>query len=388
MYKDFDYILRREYFGYLLFNPQKKHVRGMKKREGDYFLSKNKKKKKILVLENIQVSGALTIPIKIFLDITNRCNLCCKHCLSSSGTQNIQELSFRDIKTLADSLVKMGVFKIKIGGGEPFLHSEIWDIFEYLSKCGFLISVSTNGTIINERLAKRIKDFKIKISVSIDGQESTHDNLRVSGSYKKAVRALAALQNVGLEPTIRTTLYDGKSSNLEDMIWLAKFASQKKVVLKIRRTRPAGRAIDNNMIFSRPSKRFWEIIKALNKFSNVDLEDIFNLKSKRSNIFGVWFDCRGGTSSAYVSVGGKISPCVFLGEDFFSGNIKTNSFISVWRNGRGFQKIREIFAKGNPLCQKCPRNLICKGECRAIAHFATGDWQANDPCCPIINKIV
>ena len=254
--------------------------------------------------------------------------------------------------------------------------------------CGFIVSLSTNGSIVDEEIASRIKELDIKISVSIDGKRSTHDKLRVRGSYDKAVRAIDTLKAVGVNPAIRSTLFAGEFSNLHDMIWLAKFALQKNLILKIRRVRPAGRAISNKLIFMKSTLDFWKIVKQLNTFSWVDLEDIFNFNNERKNIFNAWFDCGAGTRSVYVNMEGNVSPCIFLGKNFYSGNIESESFINIWRLGKGFKKIRMIVVEGNPLCKKCSRNQICKGECRAIAHFATNDWQANDPCCPVLSGIL
>ncbi len=103
--------------------------------------------------------------------ITKTCNFRCIYCgnggeATASEKQNIS-LDF--IKQYVSIAIELGINKIRITGGEPFLHPEIKEIIEWLGETGLYVLVNTNGSKIRNNMnwLKRIPNT-IKFAVSFD----------------------------------------------------------------------------------------------------------------------------------------------------------------------------------------------------------------------------
>src|SRR5579872_6057418 len=76
-------------------------------------------------------SHGLDAPICLTWELTYACNLACVHCLSSSGRRDPAELTPAEARTVVDEMVDMKVFYVNIGGGEPMLRPDFFDLVGY-----------------------------------------------------------------------------------------------------------------------------------------------------------------------------------------------------------------------------------------------------------------
>ena len=106
-----------------------------------------------------QLKGGLDAPICLTWELTYACNLECIHCLSSSGRRDPRELSTEQAKAVLDELAALQVFYINIGGGEPMVRRDFFDIIEYSVSKGIGVKFSTNGAYIDSEKAKRLTDM-------------------------------------------------------------------------------------------------------------------------------------------------------------------------------------------------------------------------------------
>jgi MoaA/NifB/PqqE/SkfB family radical SAM enzyme len=114
--------------------------------------------------------AGLRAPVNLTWEITLQCNLRCAHCLSDSGIAAPDELSARQCLILVDELTALKVFQVNIGGGEPFIRKDFLDLLSYAHAKGLVTCVSTNGTVIDDDLAKRLAKLKmLYLQVSLDG---------------------------------------------------------------------------------------------------------------------------------------------------------------------------------------------------------------------------
>ena len=238
------YIARKEHYGWLLFNPVTQVIQRV-----NYDYIKRLKKRGVSIREVVNpiIEGALSAPIKVFIDVTSYCNLQCLHCLSASTPQNKIFLPYEHIHALIEECHDFGVFIIKLGGGEPILRDDLWKIVDLIWDKGMAISMSTNGTMLNDEIIHNLKKYNIDISVSIDGDENMHDYIRGKGVYKKAINALKRLKKAGINPSIRFTLM---TINLTTVKHVVKLSSDLNIRLKVRRARPQKRTIENNLVVS------------------------------------------------------------------------------------------------------------------------------------------
>ena len=98
----------------------------------------------------------LDAPICLTWELTYACNLSCVHCLSSSGRRDPRELSTPEAKAVIDELERMQVFYVNIGGGEPTVRKDFWELVDYATAHHVGVKFSTNGVNINADIAQRL----------------------------------------------------------------------------------------------------------------------------------------------------------------------------------------------------------------------------------------
>jgi radical SAM protein with 4Fe4S-binding SPASM domain len=143
------------------------------------------------------------------LQITARCNLECRHCYL--GERESAELPTETIIRVLEEFERMQGLRLLISGGEPLLHHDFWTINGALSGFGFRSVLMTNGTLIDREIAERLEVDEVQ--VSLDGVGDSHDLLRGTGSFNKALNAIRELRQVGKDVSVATMIHTG---NLKD----------------------------------------------------------------------------------------------------------------------------------------------------------------------------
>ena len=147
-----------------------------------------------------QFEHGLDAPICLTWELTYACNLACVHCLSSSGKRDPRELSTRQCKDIIDELERMQVFYVNIGGGEPTVRPDFWELVDYATAHHVGVKFSTNGVRITPEVAARLaaSDY-VDVQISLDGATAeVNDAVRGPGSFAMAIRALENLAAAGL----------------------------------------------------------------------------------------------------------------------------------------------------------------------------------------------
>lgn len=99
-----------------------------------------------------------TAPLIVVWNVTSLCNLNCIHCYFYSEEHNTKdELSTEDAKIFIDDISEFGVKILLFSGGEPLLRNDIFELASFAEGRGIKPVLSTNGTLIGEEVAKRIK---------------------------------------------------------------------------------------------------------------------------------------------------------------------------------------------------------------------------------------
>lgn len=147
-----------------------------------------------------------------WIEITNRCNLRCRHCYNESDGSRNSVMSLQDYKRVVDALLKLGVDKIQIIGGEPFLESQLLKemIQHAVGKFDF-IEVFTNGTLIAPFWFDFLAANKIHVALSIYSHESKmHDAVtNCSGSWEKTNKTITELKAHGIPYRVCNVLMRG-----------------------------------------------------------------------------------------------------------------------------------------------------------------------------------
>jgi len=134
----------------------------------------------------------LDAPICLTWELTYACNLACVHCLSSSGRRDPRELTTAECRALIDEFERMQIFYVNIGGGEPTIRSDFWELVDYATEHHVGVKFSTNGSRITEAVAARLaaSDY-VDVQISLDGATAeVNDAVRGDGSFATAVTAM------------------------------------------------------------------------------------------------------------------------------------------------------------------------------------------------------
>ncbi len=143
-------------------------------------------------------------PLFLAWQITNRCRGQCLHCCEESGPAQAwaDEMSREQSLSLARQIADIKIPYVAFGGGEPMGSPWIWEIFEILKGGQVEIKIETDGLLIGESEADRLKDLDVAcVQISLDGATAkTHDALRPGGSFAQAVESFKRLARRNLAP--------------------------------------------------------------------------------------------------------------------------------------------------------------------------------------------
>jgi len=315
----------------------------------------------------------------VALEITKKCNLRCIHCYLDAGIASESELKLDEIQHLVKSVKDLGGVSVALGGGEPFLRDDCIQIIEYTASLDLLISLGTNATLIDKKLAKLLSELPIKIQVSLDGaSKSTHDHIRGEGSFDLAVRGIDNLMNEGMEKDILIAFTPMKV-NINEVPDIVDFALERQIpVVQFPPLSPSGRAkrrwselrlSDNEMLW------FWEFISKRSGELKGTMDLLADCFSININNPGVPYRCSIG-SQLRVDPEGYVYPCqcFHFGSEYCLGNIREKSLGSIVYG----QRLREITEKcfQRPLniseCRKCKWRNLCGSGCMGIAFESSG----------------
>lgn len=342
-------------------------------------------------------------PTAVQILLTRECNLACDYCSAAQfhTSEKEPELTTEEWLKVLARLKEIQVFQVDFSGGEMFLRKDIFDILEAAVKCKFpKMSIITNGTLITESAAKKLKALNIKkISVSLDGDAGAHDKVRGPGSYALTMNGINHLVNNGVIPGIVFTPLKSNYKTLDVLVDILYPLGIKELSFNILHPSGRSRKIYNDIKLNCfvDSAQFQKIIENIReKYKNFKVADIpltyqcfpHMYADERDSLKAVdqkfLKPCSAGHSSCNISASGWVIPCSEL-FDFKGGNVKERDILDIWRNSEDFEKIRrlsDISSDQIPYCRNCDYNIFCSAGCRADSYGIFSDLMAPDPFCP------
>jgi mycofactocin biosynthetic radical S-adenosylmethionine protein MftC len=324
----------------------------------------------------------LNSPICLTWELTYACNLSCAHCLSSSGRRDPRELTTAEAKAVIDELQRMQVFYINIGGGEPTVRPDFWELLDYSIAHNVGVKFSTNGLKIDkERAAQLAAMDYVDIQISLDGATAeVNDYVRGPGSYDMAIKALENLAEAGFkEPKISVVMTRQNVDQLDEFKAIAdKFGAQ----LRITRLRPSGRGADVwDELHPLPSQQKQMYDWLVDRGDQVLTGDsFFHLSAFGEALPGLNL-CGAGRVVCLIDPVGDVYACPFaIHENFLAGNVRSpGGFQEVWENSELFTELRQPQTGG--ACSGCMHYDSCQGGCMAAKFFTGLPLDGPDPEC-------
>jgi len=273
------------------------------------------------------------------LQITDACNLRCKHCYLVEGDSH--ELSLGQINRVLKEFEEMQGLRVLITGGEPLLHNKFSEINEMLPDFFVLKVLFTNGLLLTREALKSLKVDEIQ--VSIDGLESAHDRLRGAGTFARAHEAVKHALDAGFAVSVSTMVHRANLADFDAMERLFKDLGIKDWTVD--NPCPTGRLLENKEFYVSPEEG--------GKYLGYGYGG--GLHSP-----GGGYGC--GLHLMSVMANGKIAKCSFY-EENAAGTVD-EGLVAVW------SKIPPILLKD--LSCRCDFLEICRGGCRFRAELLEG----------------
>ena len=191
-----------------------------------------------------QLKAGLDAPICLTWELTYACNLACVHCLSSSGRRDPRELTTAEAKGVLDELRTLQVFYVNLGGGEPMVRRDFFELLEYAIGRDVGVKFSTNGAFLDADKARRLAAMDyLDVQISLDGLDATtNDAVRGEGSYALARRAMDNLAAAGFGPFKISVVVT--RHNVDQLDGFKALADGYGAQLRVTRLRPSGRGVD------------------------------------------------------------------------------------------------------------------------------------------------
>ena len=329
-----------------------------------------------------QLKAGLDAPICLTWEITYACNLQCVHCLSSSGTRDPRELSTDQAKAVLDELRDLQVFYINIGGGEPMIRKDFFEILEHAEANDIGVKFSTNGTYITAENARRLAAMNyLDIQISLDGVDAvTNDAVRGKGSYATAIAAMNHLREANFgqfKISVVVTRH-----NVDQLDEFKALADSYGAQLRITRLRPSGRGADTWDELHPTQQQQRQIYDWLMKHGENVLtgDSFFHLNAFGESLPGLNL-CGAGRVVCLIDPIGDVYACPFVIHDQFKAGslLSDGGFTKVWKESDLFLSLREPESEG--ACSACGSYDACQGGCMAAKFFTGIPLDGPDPEC-------
>lgn len=282
-----------------------------------------------------------------------------------------------EVEDLLDDLARMQVFYINIGGGEPLLHPRLLDILDSATSRGIFVQFSTNGTLIDQKMAAEVANRSVRVQVSMDGWRALeNDVVRGTGSFKMAMKAVELLSERAVDLSINCVVTKFVIEGLVEMLELAKSFGAR---LRLSRLRPSGRALGKWQSMVPTRNQYVKLYHWLLRHPEVKTGDsFFFLSSLGQPLPGLNF-CGAGKLTCSVDPEGIVYPCPFISDaTLVAGSIRETPLSRIWAEGKLFDMVP---GKEAAACLHCESFNNCRGGCRGASYLLHGNWHMPDPEC-------
>lgn len=335
-------------------------------------------------LEEMMVSNAKEkrIPMNGSLELLPLCNMNCDMCYVRLSREEMEEKGrLRTVEewiALAREMQEAGVLFLLLTGGEPFLYPDFRKLYLELQKLGFILSINSNGTMIDEDLAAFLGEHKPRrMNITLYGaDEKAYEELcHYPGGFEKAIRGIRLLKKQGVDIIMNVTL---TKANKEDLDRFFDIAKELDVPLQVDTYMvPATR--ERNLPFNEQSRMTpEEAAKASLRAKKLEcteekykeyVEKLLLLIENREEKEEIPepMVCLAGKCSFTINWQGELRPCVVLSSP--AADVFEEGFLHAWeimKNG-----VKDLCISGK--CNACKLRILCDN-CVASALHETGDY--------------
>lgn len=328
------------------------------------------------------------IPLNGTFELTPVCNMDCRMCyvrLSKQQQEAIHPLyTASEWLALGEEAKKRGMLYLLLTGGEPFSRPDFREILSGLHKMGFIISINSNGTLINQEVVEWLKETpptRINLTLYGASDETYADLCRNPKGFTQITNAIHLLKDAGITVKLNCSLTPYNAHDLEAII---AFAKKERLIIQATSymfppLRRDSSQIGRNDRFTPEeaacySAKIESLLNGkddyLNRMKTKDLSLPVDSNEDCMDTTGEGIRCRAGKCSFWVTWDGKFLPCGMLPSENAS-NVFDIGFDEAWKRASSFALSIRLPAR----CSNCSLKAQCKA-CAAMVFTETGKFNA------------
>ncbi len=334
---------------------------------------------------------------ELWIQVNNACNLACTHCLVVSGPGKDPGLPYDQLEQIVDRAVGLGLERLYITGGEPFVRRDIFDLLHHATdNLGLEAIVLTNATVIRGRVKNEIDGLDrslVRFQVSIDGtRAATNDPIRGAGSFDRAMEGARILSEGGFDVSLSTVVSEENLGELPALPEIAASVGAKSQHLMWAHKR--GRAAASlNGFFPGVGRIVDAVMRTVETAESlgVGLDNLEAVKRRVNGVPGVKYDLgNGGWDSVAVYCDGKVYPTAALVNErpLLCGDLTGQDLSAVLETSAVIRRLRSSTLAGIPDMDSDPFRFFTGGGDWEHAYWSTGNLVGRDPYYDISLRLV
>lgn len=300
-------------------------------------------------------------PIRIYYELTLKCNLRCNLCFNSSGKPRSSELATEKILYSLDKLREANVIDIRFSGGEITQHPDWFEVLKYAKKLGFVVSCNTNGVYDDMDVVEKLLSLSLnQITISIDGIQSGHEKNRGKNTYNKIMNSLQKLSEGNAPIRINTLISRWSIAQMEQIIEIASMYAKEINFFPFRFLGRGLAQIDNSISMNEYYKMAQDASSMRKKYPNLRILHFAQSFHSRSidedGQMGLkmggpdGFTCFNITSDGMLWAGGYAP---YIDPNCHMGNIIIDNILDVWQKNSDLDAYRTRSHRLKKICNKC-----------------------------------
>lgn len=342
-------------------------------------------------------ASQLRIPFSGTFELSPVCNFSCPMCYVRKTREEV-ELSERGIFTkeewleIARQAKAAGMLYLLLTGGEPFLWDGFWELYEELAQMGFVISINTNGYLVDEAVVARLKNAPpLKMNITLYGaSDETYRNMcGIENGFTRVSRAITLLKEAGILVKLNCSL---TPDNVQDIEKMVAYAKERDIALQVAtymfppvRKNPEQIGCNARFTPEEAAKAYFTYYRACygeRKFESY-VKAILKNKEPQNlpEDFTCKMNCRAGKATFWITWDGWMTPCGMMTEP--KVDMCKKRFADAWKEI--VELSNEI--KVSSACSTCEKKEICHA-CAAMAYAETGTFhEVPKYLCEIANAL-
>lgn len=388
------FIIRDEVFGSILYDKKHLIYKFLSHRETDEFTSQFEQKGMEVEHWQTNITGmradVICSPIRIYYEVTLKCNIQCKLCFNDSGKPRAKELSTREILSSLDKLRRANVIDLRFTGGEITQHPDWFEILEYAKWKGFVVSCNTNGVYSDLTVIEKLLSLSLdQITISLDGIGAAHEKNRGKNTYAKTLASLKHLSCGGAHIRINTLISRWSLDQVDEIIELASLYAEEINFFPFRFIGRGLKQVDNSISMNeyyQMAHRAFSLREKYPQLRILHFAQSFHSRSvDQDGLMGLQmggpdgFTCFNITSDGKFWAGGYAP---YIDPNCYMGHILEDDLLNVWQKSEKLDENRRKSYQLKSICQNCSIYMReCPGSMYEIEHLRLLNPELKNPFC-------